>query len=123
MIASTTTRCIISQLVLVTLIVCIQSRILAQTKNSGKDAKPFKGLIIDPDLVTPTDIDAWKKEGFHAIVLVLDERYDAAVYQKATKAIVAKGLDLYYWIEVGRNPTFAKDHTEWMESLGSHSAW
>ena len=123
MIASTTTRYIISQLVLVTLIVCIQSRILAQTKNSAKDARPFKGLIIDPDLVPPTDIDAWEKEGFDAIVLVLDERYDAAVYQKATKAIVAKGLDLYYWIEVGRNPTLAKDHPEWMASLGSHSDW
>ena len=30
---------------------------------------------------------------------------------------------LYYWIEVGRNKDFAREHPEWMASLGSHDDW
>jgi hypothetical protein len=101
----------------------MQSRILAQPTESAKDSKPYQGLIIDPDKVAPESVDGWKKEGFGAIVLVLDERYEATVYQKSARAITAKGLDLYYWIEVGRNPTFANEHPEWMAALGSHNDW
>ena len=93
------------------------ARILAQSKVAAKDAEQFAGLIIEPDVVAAADVDAWKKEGFHAIVLVLDERFDAVVYHRAAKVIASNGLDLYYWIEVGRNPTFAHDHPEWMASL------
>ena len=120
---SITTRFAITELVVVVLTVGMQSRILAESKDFAKDAKPYQGLIIDPDMVAPESVDGWKKEGFGAIVLVLDERYESAEYQKAARAITAKGLDLYYWIEVGRNPTFAKDHPEWMASLGSHKDW
>jgi hypothetical protein len=118
-----TTRFAITELAVVVLTVCMQSRILAKPKESAKDAKPYQGLIIDPDWVAPATVDGWKKEGFGAIVLILDERYEAVVYQKAARAITAKGLDLYYWIEVGRNPTFAKYHPEWMAALGSHHDW
>jgi hypothetical protein len=34
-----------------------------------------------------------------------------------------KSIDLYYWIEVGRNEAMAKQHPEWMASLGMHTAW
>jgi hypothetical protein len=117
------TRLVFPTVVMLLLTLCIPPRILAQSKVAGEDAVTFHGLIIDPDAVTQADADAWKKEGFHALVLVLDERFDAAVYQKAAKAIAANGLDLYYWVEVGRNPTFANDHPEWMASLGSHNDW
>ena len=120
---SAVTRFAITELVVVVLTVGMQSRILAESKDFAKDAKPYQGLIINPDTVAMADVDAWKKEGFDAIVLVLDERYEAAVYQKAANTIAAKGLDLYYWIEVGRNPTFAKNHPEWLASLGSHHDW
>src|SRR5262245_2735516 len=101
----------------------MQSRILAESTEPAKDAKPHQFLIIDPDAVTTTNVDTWKKEGFDALVLTLDERFDAAVYRKAAKAIAAKNLDFYYWIEVGRNPAFAKDHPEWIAALGSHQDW
>src|SRR5215212_4539685 len=103
-----TMRFVIVILVLVILTVCMPSRILAESKDSAKSARVFEGLIIDPAAVAASEVDGWKKDGFDSVVLVLDERFEAAVYQNAAKTITANGLDLYYWIEVGRNPTFAK---------------
>ena len=117
------TRLLFPTVVVLLLTICMPAQILAQTQGSAKDTSQFEGLIIDPNAVVPADVSDWKKEGFDAIFLILDERYEAAVYQKAAKTIAANGLDLYYWIEVGRNPTFANDHPEWMASLGSHKDW
>jgi hypothetical protein len=117
------TRFVFALVVLLVVTVCMQARILAQSKGSAKDTGPFEGLIIDPEAVGPASVLVWKKEGFDAIVLVLNERFEAAVYQKAAQAIAANRLDVYYWIEVGRNPTFANEHPEWMASLGSHEDW
>jgi hypothetical protein len=121
--APAATRFVFSIVVVQLLTVGMQARVWAQHEGSADDAVPFDGLIVDPDGVTPANVGAWKKEGFDAVVLVLDERFEAAVYQKAAKAIAANGLDIYYWVEVGRNPTFAGDHPEWMASLGSHDDW
>jgi hypothetical protein len=33
------------------------------------------------------------------------------------------GLEIYCWIEVGRNPKLAADHPEWMAALGGHDDW
>jgi hypothetical protein len=107
----------------VLLSVCLQTKVWTQSKGSTQDAKPILGLIIDPDAVAPSSVDKWKSEGFDTIVLVLDERFEAADYQRAARAVTAKGLDLYYWIEVGRNPIFASEHPKWMASLGSHDDW
>jgi hypothetical protein len=32
-------------------------------------------------------------------------------------------LDLYYWIEIARNPAMADAHPRWMASLGMHDDW
>ena len=68
-------------------------------------------------------ISAWKKEGFKGVAMVLDERSSPAVYQRTAKAISGKSLDVYYWIEVGRNPALAESHPRWMASLGMHQDW
>jgi hypothetical protein len=116
-------RFVFPTLVLAVLLVYLQSTVWAHSKNSVDDAEPFEGLIIDPDAVSATNADAWRNDGIDAIVLVLDERFEAADYQKAAKTLAASGLRLYYWIEVGRNSTFAGGHPEWMASLGSHDDW
>ncbi len=48
---STAARFAITELVVVALTVGMQSRILAQLKDSAKDAKPYQALIIDPGTV------------------------------------------------------------------------
>jgi hypothetical protein len=117
------TRLVLLTLTLAVLSICVQFKVWGEPKGSAQDAKTFEGLIIDPDAVTPESVDAWRKEGFDVVVVVLNERFEAAVYHKAAMTITANGLDLYYWIEVGRNPTFANEHPEWMASLGSHDDW
>lgn len=43
--------------------------------------------------------------------------------QAAARRIRDAGLDLYYWIEIARNPTLADAHPEWMASLQTHTEW
>ena len=90
---------------------------------TAKDEKPFEGVIVDADAVTSEKVAGWKKEGFRTVVVVLDDRFQAATLVKAAKAVADHSLDLYYWIEVGRSTSMAQAHPEWMASLGSHDDW
>ena len=100
-----------------------ESSIYADRAEPAKDQKPFEGVIVEPEAVTRENVRGWKTEKFQAVVVVLDDRHEAAVLQKAAKAVGDHALDLYYWIEVGRNPTMAREHPEWMASLGMHADW
>jgi hypothetical protein len=65
----------------------------------------------------------WANDGVNAIVLNLAEdtaRRDLAV---AVRAVRSARLDLYYWLEIARNPALADAHPEWMASLQGHSEW
>ena len=62
-----------------------------------------------------------KAEHYNAVVLALDGA-NAAKEREAARAIEAAGFDLYYWIEIGRNPALADAHPEWMASLEVHHA-
>jgi hypothetical protein len=99
------------------------NRSAAEAGAASDESAPLEALITGPDAVTEEQIAEWKTEGFKAVVLVLDERFKPEVYQKAAKAVLASSLDLYYWIEVGRNPALADEHPEWMASLGMHNDW
>src|SRR5260221_2086841 len=45
--------------------------------------KPFKIVIAEAGQANAKGIAGWKKEGFRALALVLDEQHEAAVFQKA----------------------------------------
>jgi hypothetical protein len=87
------------------------------------DTRPIEAVITLPDLVDSKQVTAWAKEGFDAVALVLDERFKTDAYHSAADAIRASSLDLFYWVEVARNPTMAAEHPEWMASLGMHDDW
>jgi len=115
-----------AQLVLVVLVVCWQPRVdtrVAEAENAAQRKAPLEALIVDPVDITPKKVVAWKSEGFKLVVLTLDERFEPATYENAARIIAAESLDLYYWIEVARNTTFAQEHPEWMASLGTHDDW
>jgi hypothetical protein len=84
---------------------------------------PSQFVIVNPDNVNPTTVAGWKKEGFKAVVINLDERYEAIIYANASTLAAANAVDVYYWIEVGRNPRFATEHPDWMASIGMHDDW
>ena len=51
------------------------------------------------------------------------DRSDAAGLKSAADAAAANGLAVYLWIEVGRNAEMAREHPEWLASLGMHADW
>jgi hypothetical protein len=82
--------------------------------------QPVSGFIVDPGMVTP---EQRKQRGINAVAIVLDGAHAAEAYAPAAKAVAAQSLELYYWIEVARNPAMARDHPRWMASLGTHPDW
>ena len=79
-------------------------------------------VLTTPDQVSPQAIENWKAEGFNAVVLLLDETNTAAV--KAAAAPLANAaMPFQYWIEVGRNVSFANAHPQWTASVGMHEDW
>ncbi len=80
-------------------------------------------VLVDPAAVTPDHIKGWRIEGFSAVVALLDEEHRAETYVSAAAAAKNAGIDLYYWIEVARNPTIATAHPRWMAALGMHDDW
>jgi len=97
--------------------------IFVLTALAADKAKPLEIVLAEPAAVTATNAAAWKADGFAAVALMLDERSDAAVLKTAADAAAANGLAVYLWIEVGRNVELAREHPEWMASLGMHADW
>ena len=84
---------------------------------------PLEIVLIEAGPVTARMVLQWKKEGFKAVAVVLDEKPGEAVYRELARPIAEGGLDLYFWIEVARNPKLATAHPRWMAALGSHEDW
>jgi hypothetical protein len=82
-----------------------------------------EAVLVSLPAVTSENVAGWRKQGFTALAIVLDESAAAPALERASKAAAAQSLDLYYWIEVGRNFTLARQHPEWMASLGMHDDW
>ena len=90
---------------------------------SAAETRPFEVVIATASTVTEERTAGWKGEGFRAVAVVLDDGDAAVDLEKAAKAVSDHSLGLYFWIEVGRNPAFARVHPDWMASLGIHNDW
>lgn len=84
-------------------------------------ASPLEIILVEG--ATRSDVSKWKEEGYQAVAVVLQERTSAPALPESARAVTDAGLDLYYWIEVGRNPEMAAKHPRWMASLGAHPDW
>ena len=96
---------------------------LAFAACQGLCAAPLQIVLVDPEAVTPTAVSQWKAEQFRAVAVVLDDRASETRVRGAARHISEGGLELYWWIEVARNPKLATAHPRWMASLGSHDDW
>lgn len=94
----------------------------------------FRGLIVRPDEVTADSLRMWKAAGWHAIGLSIgsdggvNSRVEASSVAalsvaEAARAIIDSGLELDWFLEVGRSPELADAHPEWMASLQVHDEW
>src|SRR5262249_43086252 len=105
--------------------IAIFSIVLAQLLAQPTSAKAaaLDLVLVDAGSVTPTPISQWKGEGFKAVAVVLEEQTGGATYRDLDRRLSESGLDLYWWIEVARNPKLAAAHPRWMAALGMHPDW
>ena len=79
-------------------------------------------VLATPDQVSRQAIENWRAEGFNAVALILDETNTVAI-KGAAAPLANAAMPFHYWIEVGRNVSFANAHPEWMASAGMHEDW
>ncbi len=87
------------------------------------DAARIKGLLMSPAQATSDQLKKNLSDGINSVVLYLDDSSSAAENLVAAKRIQKAGLNLFYWIEIARNPTLATAHPEWMASIQIHHEW
>jgi hypothetical protein len=86
-------------------------------------AVPVKQMaLLNPGQVNEQKLVEIRKAGFTSIALTLTET-NGALRAAAVEAVRRAGLDLDYWIEIGRNSALADAHPEWMASIQTHKEW
>jgi hypothetical protein len=111
------------RLILVTAMLIAPLAIMHLAAAPSPPAPPLEIILVEGEMVTSAAMSQWKKEGFKAVAVILDEKMGEAAYHEVGRRISDGGLDLYCWIEVARNPTLAAAHPRWMAALGSHEDW
>ena len=91
-------------------------------KGAGEAQGRLKAVLLTASQADAPRLRELKRDGYNAAVLNLSEGGGQAD-REAARRIRRAGLELYYWIEIGRNPTLADAHPEWMASLQGHPEW
>ena len=77
--------------------------------------------LLDPAQAGSGRLAELADTGYSGVVLMLSEGDPQA--RSAAQQVTVAGLDLYYWIEIARNPALADAHPEWMASIQTHEEW
>lgn len=98
--------------------------VCALADDSAAEAR-LRGALLTAEMATAEKLQSLKADGYNAIALVVKESEPAAVAADRTAAerIARAGLEMHYWIEVGRSPELADAHPLWMASLQGHHEW
>ena len=88
---------------------------------TGK-ADSLQGVLLSPVQLTPHRLARLRDQQIDTVVLALEEE-DGQSAKAAARAVIAAGLGLAYWIEIGRSESLAEAHPEWMGSIQSHPEW
>jgi len=88
----------------------------------GAEPAPREIVLVEARDVSIASVEKWKEEKFQAVAVVLNEPGDRAV-RRAAEAISAANMEVYWWIEVARNPGMASANPRWMAALGTHADW
>lgn len=96
---------------------------VARNSSPPSPAAKLRGVLLTAQQASARVLREIKREGANAVVLNLAEQDTAVVTRAAVRRIRAAGLAPYYWIEVGRCPSLADAHPEWMASLQGHPEW
>jgi hypothetical protein len=103
---------------LMLIVVVLLQLFLCQTFGAAK----LKAALLAPEQVSESKLANLKAESYTAVGISLSESNPAAQASAAAR-ISHSTLDLYYWIEIGRNPALAEAHPEWMASIQTHQEY
>ena len=93
---------------------------LSQGAVRGEETKSaLRGVLAKPERITPEFLAMWKSRGATAVVVPLDETSKPR-WITISKSVEQAGMALWPWIEVGRNPSMADAHPDWMAAIGGH---
>jgi hypothetical protein len=96
-----------------------------QVAQQSQEAPGYRGALVRVSDVTVERLGELQKQGIQAIVLLLPDTAadDEQNEQGAAELVLAEGLELNYWLDVGRCVSLAEQHPEWMASLQTHDEW
>src|SRR3989304_9035825 len=78
---------------------------------------PIRGYLLSIENIEVQSIEPLLKrlkENYNTIVFDISHLDDQLDMGKIKKKIDSEGFDIYYWIEVGRDPMAASKHPEWL---------
>lgn len=87
---------------------------------SDAPVSPIRGVLMDSRRASAGALARWKVDGGTAVLVPLDESVGRVRWRELAAAAQQAGLALYPWVEVGRNPSMADAHPDWMAALGGH---
>jgi hypothetical protein len=108
--------------VLTTLLAIAGAPLFAAVKTAPEHAR-LKAILISPALGSSRELESFAKRGYNAAVLYLADGSSLVENRTVARRILSAKLDLYYWIEIARNPAMADAHPEWMASIQTHPEW
>ena len=82
-------------------------------------AAKVKAALLGPEQITESKLAALKAESYTAVAIPVSESNEPQQADAAAR-INRSAMDLYYWIEIARNPALADAHPEWMASIQTH---
>lgn len=114
---------ILSALLLVAAAACPTSAD-AQTQER-KPANHLQAALLSATEVDADRLRSLANTGHNAVVIELRGDTDASREREraAAESVKKSQLDLFYWIEIARNPALADAHPKWMASLQGHQQW
>lgn len=85
----------------------------------------LRAALLSTEMATESRLKELRSAGYKAIVRMLQktDSSTAAADRMAVERIGKAGLQLHYWIEIGRCPELADEHPRWMASLQGHPEW
>jgi len=93
--------------------------------NQAPAAEPsYRGALVAAEMVSDERLETLRRD-YDSIVLAVSKSDEAsrADDKRAAAAIAKSGLNVHYWIEVGRCQELADAHPRWMASLQGHPEW
>ncbi len=85
----------------------------------------YRGALLRSEQITKDRLEQLKAESINSIAVLLQDSSggDSEVQARACQLIQSSGMELNYWIDVGRCVSLAEKHPQWMASLQTHDEW